>query len=486
MNDPIASFVTTLERVMARLDPRQVDRDRHIPADTLRALAEVGAFGVSLPESHGGAGLGLAGTCRVVSALARRDRAVATTVGLHLGLGTRGLVAFGTDLQRDRYLPALASGRTLAAFATTEPGAGSDLTRLDTRATLRDGRLTVTGEKSYVTNGGLASLFTLTASAVGFPTPGRVLLLAERQDPGLSVGREEDKLGLRGSSTTPVHLDLDLPLHRLLGPPDRGPDQLAHILAWGRTAMAAGCCGTAEAALAMTLAHVESRHQFGRPLASQPIVRDQLAAMAARLLTMRALVAETAAIADMLDDEPGSVTLAHRLELYSLAAKVFASDGDWFICDLAVQLHGGSGYLEETGVALLLRDARITRIFEGANDVLLTRLGQLELTLKTLTTGPAAAPLLALRELGLKVLRDPRRLHRAGRLTALGLAHAAIAHQAKAPSPPDPLAQHARALLEHALGVLWLEADLDDAPALELAHLSPPNPPRPPHPGVIA
>lgn len=466
MNDALATFTRSLDRFMGQVDPLSIDRDKHIPADLLARLAELGAFGVTLPTTHGGSELGLTGACRVVDTLARYDRAIATTVGLHLGLGTRGLVAFGTPAQKDRYLPRLATGQMIAAFATTEPSSGSDLTRLMTRATRTNGRLRVEGEKAYVTNGGLASLFTLTATALGFDSPGRVLLLAERSDPGLTVGREEDKLGLRGSSTTPVHLDLDLAYDRLLGPPERGPDQLAHILAWGRTAMAAGCCGTAQSALDKTLDHVASRTQFGRTLSSQPIVQDQVAFMQTRLFAMRALVDQAAAAADT--DSPA-------LEPLSLAAKIFASEGDWAICDLAVQLHGGSGYIEETGLPLLLRDARITRIFEGANDVLLTRLGQLELTRPTLHDGPATDALRELRHHGLKVLRDPRRLHLAGRLTVLGLAHAASS------SDDSPLGAATRSALARELAGLTVIAAIDGS--FSPNHPSP-TPPR--HPGAQA
>ena len=436
-----APFIKELDRFMQRVDPLQLDRDKRIPPQFLRDLAELGVFGVTLPQDHGGAELGLTGACHVIDALARRDRAIATTVGLHLGLGTRGLVAFGSADQKARYLPDLASGKTIAAFATTEPQAGSDLTHLRTRATIDDrrpaSRLRLTGEKTFVTNGGLAGLYTLTAAT---SDTARALVLVERTDDGLTIGREENKLGLRGSSTTSLHLECDLPLERLI--PDSDHDHLGHILAWGRTAMAAGCAGTAHAALSLTRRHVESRHQFGRPLASQPVVQDQLATMAAYLSATRALVALTANLADQADP---------LLEPLSLAAKVFASEADWLICDLAVQLHGGGGYIEDTGVALLLRDARITRIFEGANDVLLTRLGQLELTRPMLKDGPAHAPLEALREHGIKLLRDPRRLHRAGRLTMLGLAERAISIDDTAP------ARHARALLAHDIALASIE-----------------------------
>lgn len=445
MNDLIATFTSSLERFLSPVDARTIDRDKRIPPRLLADLADLGAFGVTLPTRYGGSELGLEGACRVVDTLARFDRAIATTCGLHLGLGTRGLVAFGTDSQHERYLPSLATGERLAAFATTEPNAGSDLSRLETRATLENDNFRIRGEKIYVTNGGLADLYTISANSEA----GRRLFLVERSDTGVQVGREEDKLGLRGSSTTPLHLDIELPKDRLLDNEVPGVEPLGHILAWGRTAMAAGCCGTAQAALDKTLSYVETRRQFGRPLSTQPVVRDQLAAMAARLTAMRALVQASARAAD---------TASRNLEPLSLAAKVFASEGDWTLCDLAVQLHGGSGFIEETGVSLLLRDARVTRIFEGANDVLLTRLGQLELTSPLLTDGPAAAPLARLRDLGLKVLRAPRSLHLAGRLATLGLAHAALPNQ-----PENTLSTYARALLTWEIGHTTLFAADSDS-----------------------
>ncbi len=421
-HDEVGAFISVLDRYhVDHVDSRRIDAEHKIPAEHLAELAGLGVFGVSIPEAHGGAELGLYGACRIIDALARRDRAIATTVGLHLGLGTRGLVAFGSDTQKARYLPALAAGENIAAFATTEPNAGSDLMRLETRATFPDGGdptryVRINGQKLYVTNGGLAGLFTITAATAGLSgAHDRALFLVDRDTPGVSVGPEEHKLGLRGSSTTPVFFDdVHLGPDQRLGAPGQGGAQLDHILAWGRTAMAAGCCGTAQSALDEAVAHVQRRRQFGRSLASQPVIRLQLADMAATLHTMRAMVRMTAA------------ATGPTLERFSLSTKVFASDGDCAICDLALQLHGGSGYLEDTGLPLLLRDARITRIFEGANDVLITRRGQLELTSPDPSPhwdDPVSSLVAGLieeaRHRGLRALADPLLLHRLGRLVVL-------------------------------------------------------------------
>lgn len=353
----------------AEIHPLQIDREGQIPSAVLSGLAEMGFFGLSIPERWGGAGFSLRGVCDAVLALARLDRSVATTVGLHLGLGTRGLVAFGSDELRAAFLPELAAGKKIAAFAATESGAGSDLAAIATRAVdAAGGRLRVDGGKIYVTNGGLAQVFTIVAATPGMggARRGHSLLLLERGDTGVAALGEERKLGLRGSSTTSLHLDgVEIPRTRIIGEPGRGMEHLAHVLAWGRTAMAAGCVGAAQVALEAASAHAATRRQFGRTLASFEVVREQLADMAALAFAMEALVHETCAA----EDEP------FALAALSTAAKVLCSEGDWEICDLAVQLHGGAGFLEESGLPLLLRDARITRIFEGANDVLLAAHG---------------------------------------------------------------------------------------------------------------
>jgi len=284
---------------------------------------------------------------------------------------------------------------------------------------------------------------------------GHCLVWVHADDPGLSLGAKEDKLGLRGSSTRSIYLDnVRVPIDRIIGEPGLGMQQAHHVLAWGRTAMAAGCTGAAAEALSRTLDHVRERRQFGRALYQLAVVREQLADMSARLYAMNSLVQHTASVGE--DRE----ALARR----STATKVFCSDGDWAIADLAVQLHGGSGFIEETGMPLLLRDARITRIFEGANDVLRTHLGAIE----AVEAGPTAMlagrfdddPLAAgadvqtiavaalrrglLDSHGAGLVRDKRLLHRLGSAVILREATNASAIRALVEGTPG-----ARAHAEH-------------------------------------
>ncbi len=411
------------------IDARAIDRASAIPQRVLAGMGELGLFGLTLPEEFGGSGCSLPVACSAVAELARADRSVAVTLGLHLGLGTRGLVALGTRAQHERYLPTLASGNCIAAFATTEPGAGSDLSALQTRA-LDDGTaLVVNGQKIYVTNGGLAGLYTLAVSTPGLggSARGQSLLLIERGDAGLRVEAEEHKLGLRGSSTTGLSLEeMRLPYSRVLGEAGGGARALGMILSWGRTLMSAGCCGAARVALEKTVAHVAERRQFGKPLAALEVVREQMARLTARAFAMEALVDEV------------SRESAETLLVRSLAAKVFSSESAWMVVDGAIQLHGGLGFIEDTGLAMMLRDVRITRIFEGANDVLLSHLGAGELLRATARTPLAsslvegalasaakdadalAAQVDSLRQslharFRVGVFRQPRWLHRLGR-----------------------------------------------------------------------
>lgn len=382
MNDEVVEPLLRSVRDFAKSHLRALDIDREhaIPASVLQGLAELGLFGVTLPTQWGGAGLSALDATRVVTALAEADRSVATTVGLHLGLGTRGLVAWGTPAQKERWLPPLAEGKAIAAFATTEPQAGSDLSALQCVATsAADGRLRFSGTKLYVTNGGFASLLTVTASTPGLggAARGTSLLLIDPKAPGVHRQPEERKLGLRGSSTTAfIFEEMTLGPDAVLGEAGQGAAQLAHVLSWGRLLLSAGCVGTARTALSTALSHVHHRRQFHKPLVQQEVVQHALARAGAVAFGMASLV-RAAASAEQ-DWE--------ALSRLTTSSKVFCSEGAWQLADLGVQLHGGSGYIEDTGMAVLLRDSRVTRIFEGANDVLLTHAGLMELT------QPVAAP----------------------------------------------------------------------------------------------
>lgn len=344
-----------------------IDREKHIPRRVREGAARLGLFGLTIPSEHGGAGLSLAAACRIVAEIARVDRSVAIMIGLHAGLGTQGIVQHGSAELRRAWLPRLASGEAIASFAATEASAGSDLGSIRTVGSPVADGLRIDGEKSYVTNGGFAGLFTVLVRTPGLGGERACsVVCVPRELPGVQIGGEEDKLGIRGSSTVTVRFDgAIIPWTHVLGEAGRGVELTNGLLAWGRTLMSAGCVGTARAALDATVDHVGSRRQFGRAIGELGATRAHVAYMGARLHAMDAVVRDVAALQGR--GEP--------IETASTVAKVFTSDSAFEICDRAVQLHGALGFLEPTGVARQLRDCRITRIFEGANDVLLVRLG---------------------------------------------------------------------------------------------------------------
>ena len=395
----VAALCESVDRFCARhVRAQEIDAAGRIPLVVIEGLAALGVFGATLPAEHGGGDLGLVGAAELIETLARHDRSVATTVGLHLGLGTRALVEHGSAEQHARYLPSLASGETIAAFATTEPAAGSDLSAIGTTLTEEADLLRLRGQKAFVTNGGLACLFTVAArTKTSAGAAATTLVLVERGDKGVVQLGEERKLGLRGSSTTGfVFEDVALPRERVLGALGSGQAQLDRVLAWGRLLMSAGCVGTAQAALDRALRYTAERRQFGKRLDEQPVVRMLTDGMRARVAAMRAMVRAAAA------------TDGETLARLSASAKVFCSESAWRVGDTALQLHGGSGYIEDTGLALLLRDARVTRIFEGANEVLLTQLGLLELSQRTTFAERTAG---AVHELARRVEAHRQRLH---------------------------------------------------------------------------
>jgi alkylation response protein AidB-like acyl-CoA dehydrogenase len=357
-----------LRRFLGReVDARAIDREGSIPPAVRAGLARLGLFGITIPAEYGGAGLSLASACRVVAEIAKVDRSLAILVGLHAGLGTRGLVELGSAELRARWLPRLAAGECIASFAATEAGAGSALGEIRTTGRLVDGAVRLDGEKSYVTNGGFAGLFTVLARTPGLGGErGHSLVCVPADAPGVAIGAEEDKLGIRGSSTVTVTFDgVRVPLEDVLGTPGKGVEHAHALLAWGRTLMSAGCVGAAQAAVESTVAHVLRRQQFGRPVGEFAASRAHVAWMAARACAMEALVRSVGE----------ELAAGGAIDLSSTVAKVFCSEGAFEVCDRAVQLHGALGFLEDTGLPRLLRDTRITRIFEGANDVLLVRLG---------------------------------------------------------------------------------------------------------------
>lgn len=343
----------------ARVDSARIDREARIDGDLLAAIGEQGFFGLTVPEEYGGIGLSLAAVAPVIAELAAHDGSVSTCVGLHSGLAMHALLHEASPALRARYLPSVAAGRRILAFAATEPGAGSDIASVRTRLRAEGDGLVLRGSKCFVTNGGIAGLVTVLAASpgIGGARAGHTLVLIDPRWPGVHRGVEERKLGLKGSSTITIDFDdVVVPKDHVLGAPSKGLHHAHRALEWGRTLMAAGCLGAARASLAAATAHVTTRVQFGRPLIAFPLVAESIAEMRAEIAAIESTLA--------------LVTAQDELAIPSAIVKVLASEGAFRVVDRALQLFGGAGFIEDTGIARRLRDVRVTRIFEGANDVL--------------------------------------------------------------------------------------------------------------------
>jgi alkylation response protein AidB-like acyl-CoA dehydrogenase len=346
------------------IDEARIDAEAKIPGKVIQAAAEMGLFGLTIERQYGGSGLSMKAACCGIETLARLDRSLGVSIGLHAGLGLRGLNYFGSPELKQRYLPSLATGERIACFPVTESEAGSDIASVRTTAR-EDGKdLIVNGSKIYATNGGIASVATIVARTPGLggSARGHSMILVPLDLPGVSRDAEEHKLGIKGSSTRSIHFeDVRVPSDHVIGTPSKGLDHLNHVLSWGRTLMAAGCIGLARTALERTLTQVTSRRQFNRMIGEFGMVREMVAGMRAGIHAMESVIRLCTGLEDGQPDSIG---------WESSVAKVYCSETAWRAADETVQLHGGSGFIEETGVARLLRDCRITRIFEGANELL--------------------------------------------------------------------------------------------------------------------
>lgn len=357
------------------LNSLEIDSASKIPEQVLKKAAELGFFGITISPDYGGAGLSLKASCRLIEQLAYYDSSTATTIGLHAGLGMRGLNFFGSKYLQDKYLPEFASGKKIAAFAATESEAGSHISNVKTTAAGDDEKqiLTINGSKIYVTNGGLADVFTIltTSPNLGGKKNGHTLILIPKETPGLSIGNEERKMGMKGSSTTSLFLDnVKIGYDHIIGEPGKGLDTIGEILLWGRILMSAGCLGVARTAFAKAIDHATTRVQFDSPIGKFGMIQSKISFIRQSIYIMESLIRSTTQ----------NFHLGLDITFESCVTKVVCSERVWESSDETLQLFGGSGFIEDTGIAQLLRSSRITRIFEGTNDVLRLHIGIMALS----------------------------------------------------------------------------------------------------------
>jgi len=348
----------------AEVDSARIDREGVIPNEVLEGMKDLGLFGTNIPQEYGGIGLSTRAYARVVQEIAGLDGSLAVTLGAHQSIGLKGILLFGTEEQKRRYLPKLATGEQVAAFALTEPSAGSDAAAIQTRAERTEGGYILNGSKIWITNGGFADVFTVFARTSP-PEEGhkpKITAFIVERGMGAKSGPNEHKLGIRGSSTTEVYFeDVFVPDANVLGEPGRGFQVAMEVLNSGRLGLAAGCVGACKRLIKLSVDRASERKAFGRPIGEFGLIKDKVATMMADTFAVESMAYLTAGLVDA------------RVPDYSLESaicKVFASETLWRVANESLQIAAGIGYMQDYPYERLLRDARINLIFEGTNEIL--------------------------------------------------------------------------------------------------------------------
>lgn len=387
-------------------------KDFSISRELLKKAGELGLSGVEIPEAYGGLEMDKV-TAAVIADHIAKYAGFATTWGGHTGIGTLPIVYFGSEEQKKKYLPRLASGEMVGAYALSEASSGSDALNCRARAVLTaDGKhYLLNGEKMWITNAGFADLFTVFAKVDGEKF---TAFLVERTFPGISIGAEEHKMGIRGSSTCPVILnDCQVPAENVLGEIGRGHVIAFNILNVGRFKLGAMCVGGARSSLDHAIGYAKQRKAFGKVIADFGLVREKIANMAAQTYVGECMVYRTVGMMDavLAAVEKGAPDAAKKtlkaIEEYAVECsiiKVWASEMVSYVVDETVQIYGGYGFVEEYPAERAYRDARINRIFEGTNEI--NRLIITGFLLKRAMTGQLAL-MPAIKQLMDEVLSGP-------------------------------------------------------------------------------
>src|SRR6266511_3422861 len=367
--ETVSAFLESL-RGFARvhIDPPRIEREHRIDDEVTRGLADLGIFGMTIPEAYGGYGFSASAYCRVMEEIGTIDASLGILVGGHQSIGMKALLLYGTEEQKKKWLPPLASGELLAAFALTEPEAGSDAASIKTTADYDEKTDTflLNGNKHWISNGGFAGFFTVFAKDVRLEAKDehrRITAFAVTKDLGGVVpGKEERKLGLKGSSTVPIELqNVRVPAGNVLGERGQGFKIAVEVLNTGRTSLAAGCVGGSKAMIREAARHATQRKQFQTRIADFEMIRGKFARMMASTYALESIVYLTSGLVDRgLPD--------YALE--GACCKVFGTEAVWQTINDALQIAGGNGFMEEYPYERALRDSRINMIFEGTNEIL--------------------------------------------------------------------------------------------------------------------
>lgn len=339
----------------------QIEEENVIPPHLVSMSKEMGLFGLSIPEEYDGLGLSMVDKCAILEELAKTHNGYTTLISCHIGIGSVGLVEFGNEEQKKRYLPKMATGEWIGAFALTEPDAGSNAANLKTTAVRRGDNYILNGSKHYITNAHDAHVFTV--MAVTDPTKGTrgiTSFIVEKGTPGFEIGAPEKKLGLRGSNSAELYFEnVEIPAENVLGTEGEGYINALKILANGRAGMAARCLGSSERLLEHSMEHALERRQFDQPIFNFQAIQHMIADMALQIESLRSF---TYRVAWMVDQ-------GERVVKEAAMVKLFGSEVYNKVADSALQVHGGLGYMKDYPIERFFRDARITRIYEGTSEI---------------------------------------------------------------------------------------------------------------------
>jgi len=347
-----------------KVDPAKIDADHEIPGSVLEEAKGLGLFGLQIDPEHNGVGLGITAYSRIMQQVAAHDASLAVTLGAHQSIGLKAILLYGTDEQKKRWLPTLATGEKVAAFALTEPGAGSDAASIKTRAELSaDGsHYILNGSKIWITNGGFADVFTVFARMTEEGEKPRLTAFVVERGEGVTTGSNEHKLGICGTSTTEVFLDdVKVPKDHVLGEVGRGFKVAMGVLNNGRIGLAAGCIGMSKELIRMAIERVGERRAFKKTLGEFGLIKDKIAGMLARTYALESMTYLTCGLIDAGVSD---------YSLESAICKVHGSETLWWVVNETLQIAAGIGYMKEYPYERMLRDARINLIFEGTNEIL--------------------------------------------------------------------------------------------------------------------
>lgn len=339
----------------------EIEKEDRIPDRILEMSKAMGLFGLSIPEAYGGLGIGMVGKCALYEEIGATHNGYTTLIGAHTGIGTVGIVELGNEAQKKKYLPALASGETIGAFALTEPSAGSNATNLRTTAVKQGDHYLLNGTKHYITNATDADIFTVMAvTDASKGSKGITSFIVEKDFPSFQVGAVEPKMGLHGSQSAEIIMeDCEVPVENVLGVEGEGYVNALKILTNGRAGLAARNLGSCQKLLDLSMQFVQEREQFGVPIIEHQAVAHMVSEMAVEIEALRSF---TYRVAWMVDEGKKVIKEAAMLKLYG--SEVYNR-----VADKAVQVHGGIGYIADYPIERFFRDARITRIYEGTSEI---------------------------------------------------------------------------------------------------------------------